>query len=80
MFLSQVYFCLQAQYFVSFIFKVESCRFMLQKPGISSGRHDPLDCEDWILVKELKYTAQALFALFLFKSGSLSGFPGKVRK
>ena len=78
MFLSQVYFCLQAQYFVSFIFKVESCRFMLQKPGISSGRHDPLDCEDWILVKELKYTALALFALFHLKVVVYLGFHGRL--
>ena len=78
MFLSQVYFCLQAQYFVSFIFKVESCRFMLQKPGISSGRHDPLDCEDWILVKELKYTSQALFALFCLKVVVYLGFQGRL--
>ena len=78
MFLSQVYFCLQAQYFVSFIFKVESCRFMLQKPGISSGRHDPLDCEDWILVKELKCTAQALFALFRLEVVVYLGFQGRL--
>ena len=51
---------------------------MLQKPGISSGRHDPLDCEDWILVKELKYTSQALFALFRLKVVVYLGFQGRL--